>query len=85
VTEVTRAVFRKWGAREGGGVIALFPDICEGPGRVSSYEHTGQHGGADYDGVVRRTVPASPQEYATLKRELEAAPFYYTLKAVKRR
>ena len=30
--EKTRVVFRVWPKREGGGVIALFPDIDEGRG-----------------------------------------------------
>lgn len=50
-----RVVFRKW--RDTGSVIALFPEIptdlqgwyCE------AYEHVGQHGGADYHGVIRAT------------------------------
>jgi hypothetical protein len=36
-----------------------------------SYEHVGQHSGAQYAGVIGMTSPASPQAYAALKRELE--------------
>lgn len=66
---MVKVVFRKW---YNGDIIALFPQepadrygmFCQ------SYEHIGQHGGADYDGVVRRTRPAKPGEYADLKDEL---------------
>jgi hypothetical protein len=66
-----RVVFRRWSAADGGGVIALFPDQPEGRGRVNSYEHVGQHGGADYHGVVGRTKPAKPDEYRNLLQELK--------------
>ena len=65
--------FRVW---PGSGVLALFPTIewsrqgsqvfCQ------SYEHVGQHGGADYAGCVKRTRAAEPSEYAELQAELEA-------------
>lgn len=68
--EETLVVFRKW--RGTGTVIALFPAIptdllgwyCE------AYEHVGQHGGADYHGVIRATTPATRYESTSLKREL---------------
>jgi hypothetical protein len=80
VTDVV--VFRKW--RDGFGIIALFPEIptdlygyyCE------SYEHIGQHGGADYHGVVMNTVPANTVEYADLFEELTRIG--YKLRAIKR-
>jgi hypothetical protein len=66
----TRVVFRKW--KDGRQtVIALFPDIPEVRGCVLSYEHIGQHGGADYTGVIHATSLATPDEYASLARELE--------------
>lgn len=63
-------VFRKW--RDTGDVIALFHELpadlhgwfCD------SHMHVGQHGGADYHGVIRQTVPATPDEYAALSVEL---------------
>jgi hypothetical protein len=63
-------VFRKW--KDNGDVIALFPEI---PADIhgyycDSYEHVGQHGGADYYGVVRQTRLARPEEFASLAREL---------------
>lgn len=79
-----RVVFRKWNKRNGGGIIALFPDLKERSGLVPSYEHVGQHGGADYNGVISQTTLAAPEEYADLKRELESNPYNYNLKVVKR-
>ena len=74
----TKVVFRKWRKREGEGIIALFPEI---PADLSgylcqSYQHVGQHGAASYDKLVSvqnaPTVPATPEEYADLKEELES-------------
>lgn len=66
--EKTVVVFRVW--RKEGTVIALFPGIDEGNGHCSSYEHVGQHGGADYRLVIARTRPATPNEYQDLLKEL---------------
>ncbi len=75
-------VFRKW--RDGFGTIALFPEIpadihgiyCE------SYEHIGQHGGANYHGVIQQTVPVRPAEYADLAEELRIIG--YELRPIKK-
>jgi hypothetical protein len=69
-TERTVVIFRKWlwGGRE---LLALFPCVSDGNGRVLSYEHVGQHGGADYAGCMGRTRAATAEEYAPLKLELE--------------
>jgi hypothetical protein len=66
-----RVVFRKW--PNGGGVIALFPELPADNYGIycDSYEHVGQHGGADYHGVVRHTAPANPEESAALAAELQ--------------
>jgi hypothetical protein len=63
-------VFRKW--RDGFGIIALFPEIpADLYGRYcESYEHVGQHGGADYWGVIMNTRPANEEESADLLEEL---------------
>lgn len=68
-TPVT-VVFRRW--RVGGGVIALFPELpADAHGDFCDcYEPVGQHGGADYHGVVRQTAPATPDESAALAAEL---------------
>jgi len=63
-------VFRRW--KDSGTVIALFPEspadyqgwYCD------AYEHVGQHGGADFHGVIQQTVPARPDECADLAEEL---------------
>ena len=68
--ETDKVVFRRW--RDSGDVIALFPEIpadifgvyCEG------YEHIGQHGGADYWGVIQATVPTKLHEADDLAEEL---------------
>lgn len=80
-SEVVDVMFRMWR----GEVIALFPGLMDSPGHCQSYQHVGQHGGADCGGIIRRSRPAEPQEYAALKRELESEPFEYKLRVVQRR
>lgn len=68
--EPVRAVFRKY---KEGDIIALFPDVRNERGvhnECMSYMHIGQHSEADYLGVVSDTVPAKPEEFAPLLREL---------------
>jgi len=75
-------VFRKW--RDGFGIIALFPELptdlygyyCE------SYEHVGQHGGADYFGVIMNTRPANSEESTDLYEELTSIG--YVLRPIQR-
>lgn len=87
--EITPVIFRKYGPRRGGEVIALFPaelgtyesHTC------SSYVHVGQHGSATIRGpssVLRVTRLAKPAEYAELAKELESAPYGYRLKVYRR-
>jgi|SRR5579863_9279031 len=79
---LTIVVFRKW--REIGTVIALFPELpsdlygyfCD------AYEHVGQHGGADYFGVVQQTTPATSEESDGLTEELTRIG--YCLKPIQR-
>jgi hypothetical protein len=78
-TELTVAVFRKWRAYPH-EVIALFPEIEARSGFCESYEHVGQHGGAQYEIVNRLTVPATPDEYASLKSELESIGYRLDVK-----
>jgi hypothetical protein len=76
-TETTRVQFRKW---SDGGVIAFFRgDETEqlSQGRAcGSYMRIGQHGEADTE-LMDRLKPATPEEYASLKAELEGEPFGY--------
>ncbi len=75
-------VFRRW--RDTGDVVALFPEMpadlqgqyCE------SYEHIGQHGAADYFGVIQDTTPVGPRECAELAEELRRIG--YNLRPIKR-
>lgn len=77
-----RVVFRRW--RDSGEVIALFPDSeWDWRGNVASYQHIGQHGGADYSGVVSRSTLATPEQYADLLAELVSIG-YDDLRVVKR-
>jgi hypothetical protein len=64
-----KVVFRKY---RDGDIIALFPRIpWDHYGhQCSSYMHVGQHSGADPSGVISQTKPATPEEYASLAREL---------------
>ncbi len=66
----TVMIFRKWrsGDRE---IFALFPEIDEGRGLCRSYQHIGQHSGADYVGCIYRSRAALPGEYAPLLKELQ--------------
>lgn len=81
-TPITRVVFRRW--RDTGGIIALFPELpSDYHGRFcDSYEHLGQHGGADFHGVIRATKPVSAEDSATLAHELERIG--YRLKPIRR-
>lgn len=87
-SEQTKVIFRrlKKGQKE---VIALFPEIHDSEDAnetdVLSYMHVGQHGEANIALINRITRPATPSEYADLKRELESPPYEYKLKVVKRR
>ena len=53
-------------------IIALFPEEPYNDTLCMSYMHVGQHGGADYQGVISITENATPEEYSDLKTELES-------------
>jgi hypothetical protein len=75
-------VFRKW--RDTNDVIALFPELpadlygeyCD------AYEHVGQHGGADFHGVIQKTTPCSAEQAADLAAELQRIG--YRLRPIRR-
>ena len=75
----TTVIFRKF--KDGGAVIAFFPNEVECQGMVGSYMHVGQHSPATYPNDS--TVPATPEEYESLRAEL--AGMGYNLKIVRRR
>ena len=82
---LTIVVFRKWRPNkdQDEGIIALFPyEIYNNTGLVNSYEHIGQHGGADYQHCILNTVPAKAYEYNELKSILEGIG--YDLEVIQR-
>ena len=80
--EETLVIFRRW--RDTGGIIALFPELpSDYQGRFcDAYEHVGQHGGADYHGVLQATRAVSVDEARDLITELTRIG--YRLKPIKR-
>lgn len=68
---MNRVIFRKWGKANGGGVIALLPDVEANPGQVMMYEHIGQHGEGSPN-IIGITKLAKPEEYASLLSELKS-------------
>lgn len=77
---ITDVVFRKF---KDGEIMALFPYEIETGRFVLSYQHIGQHSGADYNHFILGTEPATPEQYADLKKELENIG--YNLRVIKRR
>ena len=70
MSQADTVVFRKW--KENGEMIALFPELPADLGGdcCESFEHVGQHGGADFHHVIRQTTPCSPDDAAALAAEL---------------
>ena len=66
----TEVVFRKF--KDHGDIIALFPnEIADRRGNVMSYQRVGQHSGADYNGCIAASTPATASEYKELANELK--------------
>lgn len=84
---VTPVLFRVHRApvKYGADVTAVFPaEPHDAQGRLMScYVHIGQHGACGLD-WYRQTRPATPAEYADLKKELESAPYGYRLQVFQR-
>lgn len=78
-TSLTHVIFRKWRKKPRTCIAWLF-GIPARLGRVMAYEHVGQHGEGTYP---LDTVPATPEEYADLKAELESIG--YRLRVTKRK
>lgn len=77
--KATKVHFRMW---QEGDCIALFPEDTGWESRfIGSYQHVGQHGSASPDLIVMLT-PATPEQYADLKQELEAQPYAYKLEVL---
>lgn len=80
-------MFRKWRAAPR-TVVAVFPEIDAGVSLGKSplclsYEHVGQHSGAQYSNVISLTTPATPEEYAELKEELESLGYVLDVRKYK--
>lgn len=75
----TLVLFRR-DRRAAGEVTAVFPEMpgTNDPGTMSCYAHVGQHSSCSKE-WLQTTRPATPTEYACLKRELESAPYWYDL------
>lgn len=80
-TEKTIVVFRKF--KDDGDIIALFPHVKWSDESISSYMHVGQHGGADYIGCLKQSVPATKEEYKALQKELESLGYDLIIKKKK--
>ena len=64
-----------------GDIIALFPEIPWNQwGDITSYQHIGQHGPAEYDYCIKISKPATPKQYAELKRELISLGYQLDIK-----
>jgi hypothetical protein len=83
-TYTTDLIFRVYKKKEfKNAVLALFPhEVSTLKGSVNCYEFVGQHGSADYKHCINITRPATAEEYADLKKELEGLG--YDINVVKR-
>jgi len=72
-----------------GEVLAIFPDVvdhikfdisCREIKYLESYMHIGQHSGCHPD-LLENDI-ASMEQYSSLKKELESAPFNYELEVI---
>ena len=82
-TNKTKVIFRYWKD----SIIAIFPEIPGDPNvyTCSSYQHIGQHGACDPEGIIddKGSRLATPEEYNDLKIELETQ-VGYNLQIIKR-
>lgn len=81
----TDIIFRVITAKDfKGTVLALFPhEVSNFDGSVTSYEHNGQHGSADYDHCVGMSRLATEDEAKSLKTEMEGLG--YNIRVLKKR
>ena len=79
-TEKTIVIFRKF--KDGGDILAIFPEIISEltANTCLSYQHVGQHGSCIPIALTDITTPATPEEYADLKEELESIGYNLTVK-----
>jgi len=76
----TKVIFRKF--KDGGDIVACFPDMLERNYKISAYQHQGQHCNVDYQEIIQTTKLAKEKEYINLKKELENLG--YSLKVMTR-
>lgn len=83
-TNVTDVIFRVDTTKDFKGTIfALFPHlVADLQGNIMSYQHIGQHSGANYLHCIKTSKPATEKQYKDLKSELEQIG--YSLRIVKR-
>lgn len=68
--------------RHDGDVFALFPDlIADNAGNRTLYAHIGQHSAGNYLTCIRRSRPATPEEYAPLAAELRRIGYTLDIKS----
>lgn len=81
---VDKVLFRKLLGIEGNPVMAVFPEqpFCDVDYLCINFMHAGQPGGCNPKNVVNQSRPATPEEYAPLKQQLEDQG--YTLDVRKR-
>ena len=76
----TSVIFR---VEKDGTILAVFPYNSYRKGySVTYYSHVGHHGEAMHEYLIGCTKPATPEQYAELKAELEGLG--YNLKVIKR-
>ena len=77
---ITPVIFR---VEKDGTILAVFPYNSYRKGySVTYYSHIGQHGEGVHSALIGDTEPATPEQYAELKAELEGLG--YNLKVIKR-
>lgn len=88
IPQVSTVLFRRWHTTTTQGIIAILPDdrwnsINHARNEVSwmcqSYEHVGQHGPCDPKFVMACTKEATPEEYASLKKEMEGMGYLFKI------
>ena len=78
-TQITDVVFRV----DVDGVFAMFPhECCDHKGNVTTYQHIGQHSGANYKYCIGNSRKATEKEYQDLLTEMKGLG--YNLKVISR-
>jgi len=69
--EKTKVIFRIDKAITNREVTAVFPEHVRCYSEIACYAHVGHHSICSYDWYLKKTKPATPEQYADLKQELE--------------